>query len=98
MERKTEVMVVDDEVDFRKLMKIWLESKGYSVIEAADGPAAISLVKERAPDIMFLDLNMPGMGGIEALSHIRKFNNNVPVIIISARKPLANVRDTEDFL
>ena len=84
MERKTNVMIVDDEHDFRQLMTIWLESKNYSVITAPDGPTALELLKKEKTDIIFLDLNMPRMDGIETLKNIRKFNKVVPVIIISA--------------
>ena len=84
MDRKTEVMIVDDEFDFRKLMAIWLESKGYSVVSAADGETAINMVKAHKPDIIFLDLNMPGLNGIETLARIRKIDAHLPVIIISA--------------
>lgn len=77
-------MVVDDEFDFRKLMTIWLESKGYSVVSAPDGETAVNMVKTKKPDIIFLDLNMPGLSGVDTLARIRKMDRNLPVIIISA--------------
>lgn len=83
-EHKITVLVAEDEVDFRTIMTFWLESKGYAVIPASDGKAAVELVREKKPDVVFLDLNMLGMGGLEAFKHIRKFNKNIPVIIISA--------------
>jgi len=84
MEKNIKVLVVDDEADFREVMMFWLESKGYSVIKASDGEGAIRLVKEEEPDIIFLDLNMPVMDGVEALKKIREFNTTIPVIFISA--------------
>jgi two-component system response regulator (stage 0 sporulation protein F) len=84
MSREIKVLVVDDEADFRELMTIWLKSKGYSVISASNGQIAVQLVKEESPDIVFLDLNMPIMNGIEALKRIREFNKDIPVVIISA--------------
>ena len=83
-DKQIKVLVVDDEPDFRQLMTIWLESKGYSVIGASDGKKAVELVKEKSPDVIFLDLYMPVMNGIEALRQIREFNKKVPVIVISA--------------
>jgi CheY-like chemotaxis protein len=83
-EKKICVLVVDDEPDFRELMTFWLSSRGYSVITASDGPHGIEMVKKKKPDIVFMDLRMPGMDGIEAIDGIRKFDKDVPIIIISA--------------
>lgn len=83
-EKNIKVLVVDDEDDFRKLMSFWLESNGYTVITASGGENAISVVKEHAPDIVFMDLRMPVLNGAETLKRIREFNKDLPVIIISA--------------
>ena len=84
MEKNIRVLLVDDEADFREVMTFWLESKGYFVIKASDGQSAIILTKTEAPDIIFLDLNMPQMDGVEALKKIREFDKAIPVIFISA--------------
>ncbi len=81
---KTRILVTDDEYDFRQLMVVWLESKGYRVTAVSDGKSAVKAVKEDPPDIVFLDLNMPVMDGVETLKRIREFNKDIPVIIISA--------------
>jgi len=78
------ILLVDDEADFVKAMLFWLQSKGYSVITASDGKTAIELTKKSEPNLILLDLAMPGIDGIETLKRIRKFNQNVPVIILSA--------------
>lgn len=78
------VLVVDDEADFRNLMSFWLESKGYKVITASDGKAAIDLVKDKKADIVFMDLRMPIMDGVDALKAIRTFDASTPIIIISS--------------
>ena len=78
------VLVVDDEADFRNLMTFWLESKGYKVIAAADGKSAIELVKQKKADIVFMDLRMPVMDGVDALKNIRTFDKDTPIIIISS--------------
>jgi len=83
-ENKITVLVVEDETDFCRIMTVWLESKGYAVISASDGKTGVDLVKERKPNVVFLDLNMPGMDGVEAFKNIREFNKDIPVIIISA--------------
>jgi two-component system, response regulator, stage 0 sporulation protein F len=78
------VLVVDDEADFRNLMTFWLESKGYKVITASDGKAAIELVRQKKADIVFMDLRMPIMDGVDALMNIRTFDTVTPIIIISS--------------
>ena len=83
-EDKITVLVAEDETDFRTIMTFWLESKGYAVISASDGKEAVESVKEKKPDVVFLDLNMVGMDGVEAFKKIRKINKDIPVIIISA--------------
>lgn len=83
-ERKILVLVVDDEADFRKLLTFWLEFKGYAVITAENGQRAIESIKEKSPDIMFIDLRMPVMDGIEAIKKIREFDKELPIIIISS--------------
>ena len=78
------VLLVDDEDDFRHLMKFWLESKGYKVIAAGNGKDGIKMIKEENPNIIFLDLRMPIMDGVATLKEIRTFNRELPVIVISA--------------
>lgn len=78
------VLLVDDEADFRQLLKYWLVSKGYSVVAAENGEQAVALTREEKPDIILLDLNMPVLDGAAALKQIRSFDKEVPVIIISA--------------
>jgi CheY-like chemotaxis protein len=78
------ILVVDDEADYRNLMTFWLESKGYKVITAADGKAAVELVKQKKADIVFMDLRMPIMDGVDALKSIRTFDADTPIIIISS--------------
>lgn len=82
--KKALVLVVDDEVDFRNLLKFWLESKGYAVVAASGGAEAVKFAKDKNPDIIFMDLRMPEVDGLEAISRIRKFNKDVPIIIITA--------------
>ncbi len=78
------VLLVDDEADFRQLLRYWLASKGYSVVTAENGAQAVTLARDERPDIILLDLNMPVLDGAAALKQIRSFDKEVPVIIISA--------------
>jgi len=82
--KKLEVLLVDDEEDFRQLMQFWLESKGYSAAVASNGQDALEVIAKKKPDIVFLDIRMPVMDGIEALKKIRETDKTLPVILISA--------------
>jgi CheY-like chemotaxis protein len=91
------VMIVDDEPDFRELMTFWLQSKGYSVIPAEGGETAVRLAKEKKPDIIFMDLRMPGVDGVEAIQKIRKFDKDVPIIVISAHLDNEKAKLASDY-
>ena len=84
MEEKIHVLLVDDELDFVEPIAFWLRSKGYVVSIAPNGEAAIQIIKEKNPHIVFMDINMPGMDGIETLRHIRGFNQELPIIMVTA--------------
>lgn len=90
-------MLVDDEPDFTKPMAFWLNSKGYEVMEAHSGKEGIAVAKASSPDIIFLDLNMPELDGIQTLKQIRQFNETVPVIIIRAYVEKANTKEVENY-
>lgn len=97
MDKGIRVLLVDDEVSFTQTMAFWLESKGCRVSTTHDGRSALDLIKKEAPDIIFLDLNMPIMDGVETLKQLRKFNTDLPVIVISAylddQKKMMEIRE-----
>jgi len=97
MGRKIKVLVADDEKDFIQLMTVWLESKGYSVQSVPDGQSAVKAVKEDPPDILFLDVNMPGMDGNKAIKKIRAFNKTIPIIIISACLDIFDIKTSARY-
>lgn len=97
MNERIKVLLVDDEADYTHSMKFWLESKGYSVMVAYDGKSAIQLVKENPPDIVFLDLKMPVMDGVETLKRIRKFNRRLPVMVVSAHLDDPTIKDATPY-
>ena len=77
------LLLVDDEEDFRRATSQTLSRRGFTVIEAANGEEALSIIKKERPDIVLLDLKMPGMGGIEVLQNIREIDASLPVIILT---------------
>jgi len=97
MNKEIKILLVDDESDFRQIMTFWLKSKGYLVIDTSDGKSAIKLIKEKNPDIVLLDLIMPVMDGVKTLRRIRKFNNDLPVIIISAYVGDPRIKDATSY-
>ena len=78
------VLVVDDESPIRKLLRMGLTAQGYQTLEAANGKAALDLLKE-APDLIILDLGLPDTLGHDLLRTIRARNEGVPVIVLSSR-------------
>lgn len=91
------ILVTDDEEDYRQLLAFWLRSKGYTVITASGGDEAIRLVKDEKPDIVFMDLRMPVMDGVEAIGKIREFNQDIPIIINSAYLEDLKVEEATEY-
>jgi len=94
---KNKILIVDDEADFRQLLKFWLESKGYAVVTANNGEESLKKTKEENPDLIFMDLRMPVMDGVEAIKQIRQFNQEVPIIVISAFVEDPKVKEVLDY-
>ena len=79
-----QVLVVDDEPHIRTVLRGYLEAEGFAVSEAADGEAAIRQVRQHAPELMLLDVMLPGIDGLEVLRRVRTFSD-VYVILVTAR-------------
>jgi|LSQX01.3.fsa_nt_gb DNA-binding response OmpR family regulator len=84
MEIKLNILVVEDEIDIRNLIKINLEDEGYSVITAANGIEALNLLKETSADLAILDIMMPRLDGFNLLRKIRE-TSTMPIIFLTAR-------------
>jgi two-component system nitrogen regulation response regulator NtrX len=80
---KARILVVDDEAEIRRSVRMILEYEGYDVQEASSGPEGLALVEREPPDLVFLDIKMPGVDGLETLQKIRQVNEGLPVVIIS---------------
>ena len=74
---------MDDEIELLKPYIIFLEKKGYEVVEATNGQDAIDICQERDVDLIFLDENMPGLTGLETLSRIKELNASMPVVMVT---------------
>lgn len=84
MEGKIKILLVDDEVDFINMMKYWLKNKEFEADVLYSGENVVEQVKSGNYNIIFLDLKLPAVDGIEILRQIRTFDKKIPVIIFSA--------------
>jgi len=78
------ILVVDDEPQIRRVMRVILSGENYEVVEARSGEAALLRFREFLPDLVLLDLNMPGMSGLETCRSIRD-TSDVPIIVLTVR-------------
>jgi two-component system KDP operon response regulator KdpE len=78
------ILVVDDEPQIRRVLRSTLSSQGYVITDAKTGEEAVESVRKNKPDLVLLDVNMPGMGGIEACREIRRASE-APIIMLTVR-------------
>ena len=80
------VMVVEDNEKNRKLIRVVLKAKGYNVIEATTGEEALSLLKEQRPDIILMDIQLPGIDGLTLIRQIKADvdKKDIPIIAVTA--------------
>ena len=89
---KSRVLVIDDESAIRDSLRMTLEYEGYEFIGAATGQEGLALAERDAPDLVLLDVKMPGMDGIEVLERLRNMNETVPVILPAPTRKLRPCR------
>jgi len=80
---KPRVLIVDDEEAIRSSLKMIFEYEGYEVLLAANGPAGLKIAEKEAPDLVFLDIKMPQMDGLEVLKRLKAAEGSPPVVILS---------------
>jgi two-component system, OmpR family, KDP operon response regulator KdpE len=90
MENRPLVLVADDQLEITKLVTMSLEREGFRVIAASNGPSALERLSDSNPDVLLLDVMMPGMSGLDVLREVRA-THPVPVILLSARGSIANI-------
>ena len=84
MKDRPEILVVDDDPNISRLEQLYLEKENYEVRTAADGNAAIAEFRRLPPDLILLDVMLPGVDGYEVLKTVRR-SGNIPVIMVTAR-------------
>ena len=83
--RPVRVLVVDDEPPIRRFLRTSLAAQAYEVLEAEDVPAAVQLLRGEKPDVMVLDLGLPGTDGFDLIRNLRTSGSSVPIIVLSSR-------------
>ena len=86
----TTVLVVEDDTSLRRALRVTLHARSYEVIEAGSGEEALIVARDRSPDLVLLDLTLPGIDGIDALRHLRA-ESEVPIVVLTVR----NARSTK---
>ena len=88
------ILIVDDEQSVREVLSEYFAEQGYSVESAGGGEEALALVERNAPDLVLLDVRMPGIDGVETLRRLRKIAPDLTVIMVTANEDVALARET----
>lgn len=94
---KHKVLIVDDQNGIRILLVEVFSSEGYETFQAANGKAALEIVKLHVPDLVLLDMKIPGMDGLEILKHIKQMNPAIKVIMMTAYGELDMIKEATDL-
>ncbi|MEN3343146.1 MAG: hypothetical protein V7644_2550 [Actinomycetota bacterium] len=86
-DRATRVLVIDDEPPIRLLCRVNLEAEGMEVLEAADGPSGLDQARKERPDVVLLDVMMPGLDGWRVAEHLLddERTKSIPIVFLTAR-------------
>jgi len=87
------ILICDDDADIRSALKIYLSNNEYNILEAENGKQALEMVEKEDIHLLLMDIMMPVLDGIQALTILRENNNNIPVILLTAKS-----QDTDKIL
>jgi len=91
------ILVVDDQFGIRALLHEVLRQEGYEVFQAPNGPTALEIVTNESPDLILLDMKIPGMDGLEILRNIRKLEIDTKVIMMTAYGELDLIQEAMEM-
>ncbi|WP_141430951.1 response regulator [Bacillus sp. 03113] len=91
------ILIVDDQFGIRILLNEVLQKEGYETFQAANGLQALQIVEEHSPDLMLLDMKIPGMDGIEILKRMKVKDKNLQVIIMTAYGELDMIQEAKNL-
>jgi len=102
---KKKVLIIEDDADVSSILALLLEDMKAQVLTAADGTAGIAAALKQKPDLVLVDLNLPGISGLEVIRSLRATSGmgSVPIIVITGNSTVENIRETarlgaDDFL
>ena len=91
------ILIVDDQFGIRVLLQEVLQREGYAIFQAPNGPSALELVRTENPDLVLLDMKIPGMDGLEILRNIRKLELDTKVIMMTAYGELDLIQEAMEM-
>ena len=94
---KGKVLIVDDQFGIRILLNEVLQKAGYQTFQAANGVQALEIVNKHSPDLVLLDMKIPGMDGIEILKRMKVIDQDIRVIIMTAYGELDMIQEAKDL-
>ncbi|MEQ2468281.1 response regulator [Niallia hominis] len=94
---KGKILIVDDQFGIRILLNEVFQKEGYKTFQAANGIQALEIVTREFPDLVLLDMKIPGMDGIEILKRMKKLNQDIRVIIMTAYGELDMIQEAKDL-
>lgn len=97
MSQSNKVLIVDDQYGIRVLLYEVFGKEGYETFQAANGKQALEIVKNESPDLVILDMKIPGMDGLEILKEIKKINTDIKVIMMTAYGELDMIKEATEL-
>jgi two-component system, response regulator, stage 0 sporulation protein F len=97
MKEKEKILIVDDQFGIRILLNEVFQKEGYQTFQAANGVQALEIVKKHDPDLVLLDMKIPGMDGIEILKRMKVIDPEIRVIIMTAYGELDMIQEAKDL-
>lgn len=94
---KGKILIVDDQFGIRMLLQELFQREGYQTFQAADGKKALEIVTTHDPDIVLLDMKIPGMDGLEILKHIKANDPDCKVLVMTAYGELGMIQEAMDM-
>ncbi len=94
---KKKILIVDDQNGIRILLMEVFNVEGYQTFQASNGKLALEIVRKEAPDLVLLDMKIPGMDGLDILKHIKQIDTSIKVIMMTAYGELDMIKEATDL-